>query len=68
MFGAACTVGCSPVNKIGSRSIISGSCLQAAANRWRWWAAVVGPGWILVGMAKMLGAHSWPFWFCVLNH
>ena len=29
----------------------------SAANRWRWWTGVLvaGPGWVVLGMLKMLG-------------
>ena len=58
MFGAACTVGCSLVVQIGEQvDYLRFLPAKTRANQWRWWAAVVmaGPGWILPGMAKMLG-------------
>jgi signal transduction histidine kinase/CheY-like chemotaxis protein/purine-cytosine permease-like protein len=58
MFGAACTVAFSLVVQIGEQvDYLRFLPEKTAANRKRWWAAVVlaGPGWIIPGMLKMLG-------------
>lgn len=58
MFGAACTVACSLVVQIGEQvDYLRFLPEKNANNRWRWWLAVVtaGPGWIVPGIAKMLG-------------
>lgn len=56
-FGAAATVAVSLVVQIGEQvDFLRFLPERTAANRWRWWAAVIvaGPGWILPGMLKML--------------
>ena len=58
MFGAAATVAFSLVVQIGEQvDYLRFLPEKTAANRWRWWGAVLvaGPGWILPGMVKMLG-------------
>ena len=58
MFGAAATVAFSLVVQIGEQvDFLRFLPEQTAANRKRWWAAVLlaGPGWIVPGMLKMLG-------------
>ncbi|MEF7613804.1 ATP-binding protein [Aquincola sp. MAHUQ-54] len=58
MFGAAATVAFSLVVQIGEQvDFLRFMPERTAANRVRWWAAVVltGPGWIVPGMLKMLG-------------
>ncbi|WP_119291656.1 ATP-binding protein [Azohydromonas sediminis] len=58
MFGAAATVAFSLVVQIGEQvDYLRFLPEKTRANRWRWWAAVLvaGPGWIVPGMAKMLG-------------
>lgn len=58
MFGAAATVAFSLVVQIGEQvDYLRFLPEKTAANRGRWWAAVVvaGPGWIVPGMLKMLG-------------
>jgi len=58
MFGAAATVAFSLVVQIGEQvDYLRFLPEKTPANRWRWWAAVLvaGPGWIVPGMAKMLG-------------
>jgi signal transduction histidine kinase/CheY-like chemotaxis protein len=58
MFGAAATVAFSLVVQIGEQvDYLRFLPEKTAANRRRWWAAVLlaGPGWILPGMLKMLG-------------
>ncbi len=58
MFGAAATVAFSLVVQIGEQvDYLRFLPEKTAANRGRWWAAVLvaGPGWIVPGMLKMLG-------------
>ena len=58
MFGAAATVAFSLVVHIGEQvDFLRFLPEKSAANRKRWWAAVLlaGPGWIVLGMLKMLG-------------
>jgi signal transduction histidine kinase/CheY-like chemotaxis protein/purine-cytosine permease-like protein len=58
MFGAAATVAFSLVVQIGEQvDFLRFLPEKTQANRKRWWAAVLmaGPGWILLGMLKMLG-------------
>ena len=58
MFGAAATVAFSLVVQIGEQvDYLRFLPEKTAANRRRWWAAVLvaGPGWIVPGMAKMMG-------------
>ena len=58
MFGAAATVAFSLVVQIGEQvDFLRFLPEKTVANRRRWWAAVLmaGPGWILLGMLKMLG-------------
>ncbi len=58
MFGAAATVAFSLVVQIGEQvDYLRFLPERTEHNRRRWWAAVLiaGPGWIIPGMAKMLG-------------
>ena len=58
MFGAAATVAFSLVVQIGEQvDFLRFLPEKTVANRKRWWAAVLmaGPGWIVLGMLKMLG-------------
>lgn len=58
MFGAAFTVACSLVVQIGEQvDYLRFLPEKTDKNRWKWWSAVLiaGPGWIIPGMAKMLG-------------
>ncbi|MDO9382743.1 MAG: ATP-binding protein [Hyphomicrobiaceae bacterium] len=58
MFGAASTVAFSLVVQIGEQvDYLRFLPEKTAANRGRWWAAVLiaGPGWIVPGMLKMMG-------------
>ena len=58
MFGAAATVAFSLVVQIGQQvDFLRFLPEKTQANRKRWWAAVLlaGPGWIFLGMLKMLG-------------
>src|SRR5690606_37739674 len=56
-FGAACTVALALVTQIGEQvDYLRFLPEKTAANRTRWWAAVLaaGPGWIIPGALKML--------------
>jgi len=56
MFGAAAAVIFSLVVQIGEQvDFLRFLPERTAANRWRWWAALIvaGPGWIVMGMLKM---------------
>lgn len=58
MFGAAAAVAFSLVLQIGEQvDYLRFMPERTSANRWRWWAGVLvaGPGWIVLGMLKMLG-------------
>lgn len=58
LFGAACAVIFSLVVQIGEQvDVLRFMPERTAANRVRWWAAVLvaGPGWIVPGMLKMAG-------------
>ncbi len=69
MFGAATTVAFSLVVQIGEQvDFLRFLPEKTAANRKRWWAAVLmaGPGWISLGMLKMLGGAFLAF--LVLQH
>jgi len=58
MFGAAATVAFSLVVQVGEQvDFLRFLPEKTHANRKRWWAAVLmaGPGWIVLGMLKMLG-------------
>jgi signal transduction histidine kinase/purine-cytosine permease-like protein/ActR/RegA family two-component response regulator len=69
MFGAAATVAFSLVVQIGEQvDFLRFLPEKTPANRRRWWAAVLmaGPGWIVLGMLKMLGGAFLAF--LVLQH
>jgi purine-cytosine permease-like protein len=69
MFGAAATVAFSLVVQIGEQvDFLRFLPEKTKANRRRWWAAVLmaGPGWIVLGMLKMLGGAFLAF--LVLQH
>ena len=58
MFGAAAAVTFSLVVQIGEQvDYLRFMPARTEANRWRWWGSVLvaGPGWIVLGMLKMLG-------------
>ncbi|MDB5889341.1 MAG: periplasmic sensor hybrid histidine kinase [Polaromonas sp.] len=58
LFGAALTVGIALITQMGEQAdYLRFMPVQTTANRWRWWAAVLtgGPGWVVLGVAKMLG-------------
>ncbi|TXG87218.1 MAG: hybrid sensor histidine kinase/response regulator, partial [Zoogloea sp.] len=57
-FGAALTVGIALITQMGEQAdYLRFMPEQTAANRRRWWAAVMvgGPGWVVLGVVKMLG-------------
>ncbi len=58
LFGSALTVGIALITQIGEQAdYLRFMPVQTAANRWRWWGAVLvgGPGWVILGVVKMLG-------------
>jgi purine-cytosine permease-like protein len=57
-FGAALTVGIALFTQMGEQvDYLRFMPEKTRANRWRWWFGVVagGPGWVVPGVAKMLG-------------
>ncbi|MBB3194377.1 hybrid sensor histidine kinase/response regulator [Roseateles terrae] len=57
-FGAALTVGVALITQMGEQAdYLRFMPRQTADNRRRWWAAVLlgGPGWVVLGVLKMLG-------------
>jgi signal transduction histidine kinase/purine-cytosine permease-like protein/ActR/RegA family two-component response regulator len=60
LFGAAMTVGIALITQMGEQADYLRFMPEPDENpkkRWRWWAAVFvgGPGWVVLGVAKMLG-------------
>ncbi|PFH11442.1 signal transduction histidine kinase [Collimonas sp. PA-H2] len=58
LFGSAATVAFSLIAQIGEQvDFLRFLPEKTAANRIRWWSALLlaGPGWILIGAAKMIG-------------
>ncbi|CAN7497510.1 hybrid sensor histidine kinase/response regulator [Polaromonas sp. LjRoot131] len=58
LFGAALTVGIALITQMGEQAdYLRFMPVQTPANRWRWWGGVLagGPGWVLLGVVKMLG-------------
>ena len=58
MFGAASTVAFSLVVQVGEQvDYLRFMPERQHENRWRWWGWVIaaGPGWIIMGMLKMMG-------------
>ncbi|MBC7617982.1 MAG: response regulator [Candidatus Saccharibacteria bacterium] len=58
LFGAALTVGIALITQMGEQAdYLRFMPVQTDANRKRWWAAVLvgGPGWVVLGVLKMLG-------------
>jgi signal transduction histidine kinase/CheY-like chemotaxis protein/purine-cytosine permease-like protein len=58
LFGAATTVGIALITQMGEQAdYLRFMPEKTRANRVRWWAAVLvgGPGWVIPGVAKMLG-------------
>ena len=57
-FGAALTVGIALITQMGEQAdYLRFMPVQTAANRRRWWFGVLagGPGWVILGVVKMLG-------------
>ena len=57
-FGAALTVGIALITQMGEQAdYLRFMPAVTQATRWRWYAAVLagGPGWVLLGVLKMLG-------------
>jgi signal transduction histidine kinase/CheY-like chemotaxis protein/purine-cytosine permease-like protein len=58
LFGAALTVGIALMTQMGEQAdYLRFMPVQTDANRRRWWLSVFvgGPGWVLLGVVKMLG-------------
>jgi signal transduction histidine kinase/CheY-like chemotaxis protein/purine-cytosine permease-like protein len=58
LFGAALTVGIALITQMGEQAdYLRFMPAQTAQNRKRWWLCVLlgGPGWVVLGVAKMLG-------------
>ena len=58
LFGAALTVGIALITQMGEQAdYLRFMPAQTAQNRRRWWLCVLlgGPGWVVLGVAKMLG-------------
>jgi signal transduction histidine kinase/CheY-like chemotaxis protein len=58
LFGAALTVGIALITQMGEQAdYLRFMPQQTAANRGRWWLGVLigGPGWVVLGVVKMLG-------------
>ena len=58
LFGAALTVGVALITQMGEQAdYLRFMPAKTPANRWRWWGSVLagGPGWVLLGVVKMLG-------------
>ncbi|QPF75208.1 response regulator [Roseateles sp. DAIF2] len=58
LFGAAMTVGIALITQMGEQAdYLRFMPTPDPRRRWRWWAAVFvgGPGWVIVGVLKMLG-------------
>ncbi|HEX7890876.1 MAG TPA: hybrid sensor histidine kinase/response regulator, partial [Ramlibacter sp.] len=58
LFGAALTVGIALITQMGEQAdYLRFMPARTAANRRRWWTGVLagGPGWVVLGVLKMLG-------------
>ncbi|HSV55112.1 MAG TPA: ATP-binding protein [Burkholderiaceae bacterium] len=58
LFGAALTVGIALITQMGEQAdYLRFMPAKTAAHRGRWWAGVLvgGPGWVVLGVVKMLG-------------
>ncbi|MBS0444652.1 MAG: response regulator [Proteobacteria bacterium] len=58
LFGAAMTVGIALITQMGEQAdYLRFMPERASTTRLRWWAGVLigGPGWVLIGIVKMLG-------------
>jgi len=57
-FGAATTVGIALITQMGEQvDYLRFMPEKTRANRWRWWGGLLlgGPGWVVLGVVKMLG-------------
>lgn len=57
-FGAATTVGIALITQMGEQvDYLRFMPEKTRAHRWRWWGALLmgGPGWVVLGVVKMLG-------------
>jgi signal transduction histidine kinase/ActR/RegA family two-component response regulator len=57
-FGAATTVGIALITQMGEQvDYLRFMPEKTRANRWRWWLGLLmgGPGWVVLGVGKMLG-------------
>ena len=58
LFGAALTVGIALITQMGEQAdYLRFMPRETPGRRWRWWAGVLagGPGWVVIGVIKMLG-------------
>ncbi len=58
LFGAALTVGIALITQMGEQAdYLRFMPAQTPANKWRWYTSVLvgGPGWVVLGVLKMLG-------------
>jgi signal transduction histidine kinase/FixJ family two-component response regulator/purine-cytosine permease-like protein len=58
LFGAALTVGIALITQMGEQAdYLRFMPVQNKAKPWRWWLGVLGggPGWVILGVIKMLG-------------
>ena len=58
LFGASLTVGIALITQMGEQvDYLRFMPVQTERNRWRWWFGVLagGPGWVLLGVVKMIG-------------
>ena len=58
LFGAALTVGVALMTQMGEQAdYLRFMPAQTPANKYRWWCSVLagGPGWVVLGVLKMLG-------------
>ena len=58
LFGAALTVGVALITQMGEQAdYLRFMPAKTPQNRWRWWGSVLagGPGWVVLGVLKMLG-------------
>jgi signal transduction histidine kinase/purine-cytosine permease-like protein len=58
LFGAALTVGIALITQMGEQADYLRFMPQSTPhNRWRWWVGTLvgGPGWVVLGVVKMLG-------------
>ena len=58
LFGAALTAGTSLITQMGGQAdYLRFMPVQTTSNRGRWWAGAMegGPGWVLLGVLKMVG-------------